>query len=800
MTEMRSISISAAPPAVAMYQMMPARSDFRMPLSLLLRPVVAVPLGAFLLLAAVLAVTLVVLKRRRDRELRASEALMREILDAAPDAMVGVDAAGRIVLTNAAATRLFGFSRAELIGAPVDTLMPRVPAERHVAHRAGFFANPKARPMGLDLDLVAVRKDGTLFPVDISLNHLRTGDEGIAFAAIRDVTQRKRDEDAGRQSEARLRALADATFAVMWRTDARDRRIGDNATWSAFTGQSEEEIRDGRWIEAVHPDDHARLGAVVSRAMAEGSPYRVESRLRRFDGEWRDVVARAAPIRDSAGAVREWIGAAVDVTERKRAEEALRASEARLSEAQRVAGLGSWELDLLTNHLTWSEGIYRLFELDPTEFGASYKAFLDVIHPDDRDMVDRAYSASVSHRRPYSIVHRLLMADGRVKFVHERCETSYDDQGRALRSVGTVLDVTVSKRGEAALQANEQRLRVALSGLNVAVFHQDLALRYTWMFQPQLGYAVEDVVGRTDTELLPPEAARRITMIKRRVLETGERAHEEVSVTVEGATSVFDLVAEPLRDAGGAVIGLTGATLDITERRQAQMVLEESQREIRDLAAHFDAIREEERAALARNLHDDLGQTLTVLKMDLRTLRRQVAKGGTVSSATLDALDELLDGVIATGRQVASELRAPVLEGLGLRDSVESQAAEFFRRTGIHCDVTCALGDVLVDDRTSLLLCRITQESLTNVTRHAAATAVAIAIHTAGDDLVLRVEDNGRGIAAERPPGGRFGIIGMRERTLAVGGRFEVRGGVRGGTVVEVVVPLGGREAMKGRA
>jgi PAS domain S-box-containing protein len=782
-----------------MYQMMPARSDFRMPLSLLLRPVVAVPLGAFLLLAAVLAVTLVVLKRRRDRELRASEALMREILDAAPDAMVGVDAAGRIVLTNAAATRLFGFSRAELIGAPVDTLMPRVPAERHVAHRAGFFANPKARPMGLDLDLVAVRKDGTLFPVDISLNHLRTGDEGIAFAAIRDVTQRKRDEDAGRQSEARLRALADATFAVMWRTDARDRRIGDNATWSAFTGQSEEEIRDGRWIEAVHPDDHARLGAVVSRAMAEGSPYRVESRLRRFDGEWRDVVARAAPIRDSAGAVREWIGAAVDVTERKRGEEAERKGALRLHTVLNNAPITLFALDEQgTFTLSEGKGLEKIGLKPGDNVGVSaieLYGTLAFLQPDGSTVNGLDAVRRVMAGETVTGVSRL---NG--EYFDNRMVPECDAEGRVIGMIGVATIVTERKLADDAVRANEERLRVALSGLNVAVFHQDLALRYTWMFQPQLGYAVEDVVGHTDAELLPPEAARRITVIKRRVLETGERAHGEVSIAVEGATLVFDLVAEPLRDAGGALIGLTGATLDITERRQAQMVLEESQREIRDLAAHLDAIREEERAALARNLHDDLGQTLTVLKMDLRTLRRQVAKGGTVSSATLDALDELLDGVIATGRQVASELRAPVLEGLGLRDSVESQAAEFFRRTGIHCDVTCALGDVLVDDRTSLLLCRITQESLTNVTRHAAATAVAIAIHTAGDDLVLRVEDNGRGIAAERPPGGRFGIIGMRERTLAVGGRFEVRGGVRGGTVVEVVVPLGGREAMKGRA
>jgi PAS domain S-box-containing protein len=884
-----------------------------------LRPVVALPLGAFLALAAVMAVTLVVLTRRRDRGLRASEALTREALDAAPDAMVGVDAAGRIVLTNTAAVSLFGFSREELLGLPVETLIPKALAERHAAHRAGFFANPTARPMGLDLDLAAVRKDGTAFPVDISLSDMRTGDGRIAFAAIRDVTQRKRAEaellrsedryrdlvehsqdlicthdldglllsinphaarmlgyepaellgknvrdalapqvrhefdqylaavrtegaaqglmlmrtrsgeeriweyrntlrtegvaapvvrgmasditerwraaEALRQAEARLRTLADVTFAVIWRMDARGQRVGDNASWRAFTGQTEAEIRDGRWARAVHPDDLERVRIVASQAMAEGTPFRVEERMRRHDGEWRDMVVRAAPLRDTAGAIIEWVGAAVDVTERVQA--------------------------------------------------------------------------------------------------------------------------------EAALHANEQRLRVVLRGLNMAVFHQDLALRYTWMFHPQLGYAVKDVVGHTDAELLPPEAARRVTEIKRQVLETGERAHEEVSVTVEGATFVYDLSAEPLRDAGGAVIGLTGATLDIselkrveaanrlsqermqaqfrdipfpvyawtrrdgdfvltdfnaaaatstegriaslvgtrasvcyadrpdvlsdmalcldrrttirremryrfrtvdaerdlsvtyacvppeivlvhvddvTDRKQTQAMLEESQRELRALAAHLEAVREDERSALARNVHDDLGQALTALKMDVRTLRRRVARGGRISKASLAALDELVDSLVAAGRHVVSALRPTAMEGLGLRESIELQAAELLRSTGIRCEVALTPDTLLVDDHMAMVLYRIVQESLTNVARHAAATAVTIRVRAAGEDLVLRVEDNGRGMAAERPAGRRFGIIGMRERVLAVGGRFEIRGGVHGGTAVEVVVPLRGREAMEGPA
>jgi len=716
--------------------------------------------------------------------------VIRRILDVAPDAMVGVDADGRIVFANAAAALLFGFSREELTGMPVETLVPNTQRAAHATHRARYVADPSIRSMGMGLEVTAARKDGTSFPVEIRLSHVELDHAPVAVASIRDVTERKRHDEALRRSEVRLGTLAAMTFAVMRSTDARGEPVGDNMSWHAFTGQTDARAREGGWLEAVHPDDRQRVAAEASRARGEERAYRSEHRLRRIDGEWRDMVVRSAPVRDADGVIREWISAAVDVTERKGMEEALRASEARLRETQAVAGLGSWELDIVANRLTWSDEVYRLLEIDPADFRATYGAFLDAIHPDDRAMVDRAYRASVRDKTPYSIVHRLLMADGRVKFIHERCETHYDRQGTAVRSVGTVLDVSDTRGAEAALEANAQRLRVALGSMDVAVFQQDLALRYTWMGQPQRGYTPEAVLGHTDGELLPQDAARRITEIKRRVLATGQRARETVRVTEEGATSVYDLTVEPLRDGRGAVIGLTGASLDITDRVQAQAKLEESQRDLRALAMHADAVREEERAALARNVHDDFGQVLTALKMDVRDLRRRAKRGEPVVPERFDAIDELVDNLIRTARQVASDLRPPILENLGLRESVEIQAAEFFQRTGIRCDVQCAPIEFPVSDHTELLLYRVVQESLTNVMRHAAATAVVITLRVAGDQLVLTVEDNGRGMAAERPAGKRFGIIGMRERTLALGGQFTIRAGGHGGTVVEVVVPL----------
>ncbi len=141
-------------------------------------------------------------------------------------------------------------------------------------------------------------------------------------------------------------------------------------------------------------------------------------------------------------------------------EQVLRDSEARLKQAQHRAHIGNWELELSGNKLYWSDEIHRIFEIDKAAFGASYEAFLNAIHPDDRDMVNKAYTDSLATRQPYDIVHRLQFADGRIKFVHERCETHFDAEGNAIRSLGTVQDITSRKILEKAIQEQRNEMEV----------------------------------------------------------------------------------------------------------------------------------------------------------------------------------------------------------------------------------------------------------------------------------------------------------------------------------------------------
>lgn len=157
----------------------------------------------------------------------------------------------------------------------------------------------------------------------------------------------------------------------------------------------------------------------------------------------------------------------LDISARKRADAALARSQASLAQAQRIANIGNWDLDLVNDELTWSDQIYRMFEIDPYDFDASYEAFLQTVHPEDRELVDKAYTASVKNRQPYHLVHRLLMSDGRVKYVQQRAETIYALDGTPLRSIGTVQDITEQQRAKERLHRAEAELHHA-ARLNTA--------------------------------------------------------------------------------------------------------------------------------------------------------------------------------------------------------------------------------------------------------------------------------------------------------------------------------------------
>lgn len=230
-----------------------------------------------------------------------------------------------------------------------------------------------------------------------------------------------------------------------------------------LTGYTMHEFITGKitYSDIIHKDDIEHVGKEVadnSQKAGKDSFAHEDYRIITKKGEVKWVNDITFIRKDSKGIITHYEGVVYDVTEKHQIEDALRKSEEILKAAQRLAKIGSWELDLVTNKLYWSDEAYRLFNLKPQEFGGTYEAFLDNIHPDDRELVNKAYTDSLKDKTPYDIVHRLLLKDGSIKFLHEHCETFYDEKGKAIRSLGTVQDITDRKLVEDELEKHRNHL------------------------------------------------------------------------------------------------------------------------------------------------------------------------------------------------------------------------------------------------------------------------------------------------------------------------------------------------------
>jgi two-component system sensor histidine kinase UhpB len=266
----------------------------------------------------------------------------------------------------------------------------------------------------------------------------------------------------------------------------------------------------------------------------------------------------------------------------------------------------------------------------------------------------------------------------------------------------------------------------------------------------------------------------------------GALAGEPGSYTTEMAGLTFDAYVHPLRDRTGEIRGIVGAAFDVTARERARQELRASQQQLQRLSARMRAVEEEQRKRIAREIHDELGQRLTALSLELDLLRREIQPGTATRVAGIGAqIRELIDTV----RRVASDLRPAILDDFGFNAAVESELQLLERRTGIAYDLHLPDEESALDGVFVSALFRIVQEALTNVVRHSAATHVLVALRLSAQTVELEIADNGRGIRPEEASGNSLGLLGIRERAAGLGGDADIAARACGGTRVLVRIP-----------
>jgi PAS domain S-box-containing protein len=474
----------------------------------------------------------------------------------------------------------------------------------------------------------------------------------------------------------------------------------------------------------------------------------------------------------------------------------------------------------------------RTLGFSPEEWLADPDAHFKRIHAEDRLRVTEEFARSRHGTTPLRCEYRLLARNGQALWFRDEASVVRDNSGTPLFLQGLLVDISAAKRAEdelrehrfhleelvtkrtaALTRANEQlrrelgeRERVEQALQQHADDLDDLynnapcgyhSLDHDGRFiqindteLSWLGYSREEILGgMAFGDLLTADGLETFRTKFPLFRERGwARDIEFDLLRRDGSLMPVVLHATAQRDANGNFVKSRTTLFDVTEHKRTEE-LRQSRELLRQLSAHHEAVREEERKRIAREIHDELGQKLTALQLEVAMLNTRLGDLHPALGDKTRSILELIDATMESVRTIATDLRPAVLD-LGLVPAIEWQVQEFAQRSGIACELAIGDDEIILDDNRATAVFRILQESLTNIARHAHASRVDIALHAADGTLVMEVADNGIGIAqGETRKAASFGLVGIRERVHMLGGELRIEGGPRRGTALAISIP-----------
>lgn len=535
-----------------------------------------------------------VTEREHAKEaLRLSEERFRAAFQNAAIGKVITSPSLKFLQVNKAFCDMLGYSEAELLA--------KSPAE---------ITPPEDRPAGLEFVARLLRgeaasgrlikrylhKDGRIVWGDLMTVLMRDAEGRPTYFAgeVVDITERKRTDELLRDREAKLAEAQRIAHVGSWEWDLR----ADQLRWSdecyRIFGLEPGSVTPNHedFMSRIPAEDRAAVQAGLQDLLRKGGPFQMEHRLVRADGALRSVWVSGHLERAADGTPLRMVGISQDITERKLSEQALRASEANLAEAQRVARVGSWEFDIATNSSVWSEEMYRIFGVTPETFNPSREQSISRFHPEDQARVGALVQRSIEQGLPIEFEARLVRGPEDVRIVAALGQVRKDAAGKPLKLYGTLQDVTERSRAEEALRASEQRFRSLSTQAPVMMvaFNGDGRIREVssyWL--KTLGYTREEVLGQEGWRFITPASAARLKEEIERNVAAGELVHRNVplqAVRKDGTvldilmTSVFEV------DEQGRPLGAIAVSIDVTDIKRAEEAVRESEARYRALVEH----------------------------------------------------------------------------------------------------------------------------------------------------------------------------------------------------------------------
>ncbi|MGA8571248.1 MAG: PAS domain-containing protein [Desulfobaccales bacterium] len=621
-----------------------------------------------------------------------------------------------------------------------------------------------------------------------------------------DITGRKLAEENLRNQEREYRWLVRAIPGLVFRgyPDWSIEFFDDEV--ETLTGYPKEDFASRRlkWSDLILDEDFGgEYKQAFIKALKEDGRFTREYRIRTKDGRILWLEGRGQIIFQPGGQIDHVIGVIYDVSERQATREALLLSESRLAKAQQLAHLAYWEWNPKSGEMVWSEELYRIYGVDKRSFTPSLEAGLSLTHPEDAARVREDLARALVGERSVSQVSRIVRPDGAIRYLHTQQEVVLDERGKPWRLVGVAQDITERRIAELRLRESEARFRAVFERAALGIGLIDLQGRFLSVnsaFEEMLGYGEEELRGRRIDELTHADDRQR-TLELFGELASGRRESYRIEKRYQRKNGQYlwcRVTASLVQDPEGQPLYVAGVAEDITQRKETEMRLRESEEKLRHLASQLMSAQEDERKRISRELHDELGQALLVLKLQAREIKKELPSNEQRLREDCEGMLGNLDQVVDKVRRLSHDLSPMMVEDLGLSAALQHMIGEFCKHNRLECDFQEIDLDDLFPVETQVAIYRIFQECLTNIGKHSRATRMAVAMDRRPDRVSFLIRDNGKGYEAEARRRGRgLGLVAMEERARMVGGDLSVQSGKGQGASISFEIPYSSEKRQK---
>lgn len=769
-------------------------------------------------------------RKLAEEALRESEERHRFLVESVNDWIWETDRNGVYTYASPQCREMLGYEPQEIVGKTPFDLMPPNEAGRMREAFTSFAGQVKPFRR---LENANRRKDGRL--VVMETNGVPVLDAQGKLAGYRgidrDITERKQAEETLRQRERQLQESERKLRTLMGNLPGIAYRCANEPDWPfefvsegslALTGYAPGEISGHGCVaygDLIHPDDRRRVWDAVQRAVSRDVPFEMEYRIRTKDGSEKWVFERGRAVASPDGGPPFLEGFIADITERKRMTQALEEKEYLLSESQRMGHIGTWSFELASGDVRWTRETYRLYGISPDAFVPSAETLLDLLHPDDRGRMREWIRSALANEQPGNLEFRVVLPDGSTRILNGRGEIIFGEDGRPVRLVGTVQDITEQKQAELALRElsrkDEEALRVARMGhweFDVAtgafIFNDQYYTLHGITAREAGGYRM--TAEEFTRKYVPPEDAPVVHDSIRKAVATDDPNYqfqiEARILRADGQARWVTVWFRAEKDAAGRTVKLYGVNQDITERRTAEEALRRLNERLETLVAQrtedltrtvnrlqqltweLSQTEDRERKRIADILHDDVQQTLAAARFHLNLLSTGT-RSPEESREILGQVKQMLKEAIERARNLSHEL-SPVLYQVDLAEMLRWLARHMHEKHGLTVQVEARGSVESSSECVKALLYKVTQELLFNVVKHSGVKEALIRVRRMGRYICLVVIDRGRGFETqelEKTAG--FGLLGIRERIQLLGGRMKIRSKPGMGSRLVIAIP-----------